>query len=473
MASGGARRKIPKTPEDEHSDSEGALQLPLDPHLSRLRLTDADRRTASEPSPVRAPAPLRARPRRYAQIWDPRPPVVPLRDPVGNPAVFPTSGAPQPVGSGGGRRSIPPRREDFSTTDEERFPPRRRRFLSPHRVLQEVRRWDLSFSGRRGEDVEDFISLVEEGRALVPIQDEDLLKTLSFCLKGDARTWYREARTLLVDWPAAKAAFRERFSDPDYQIALREEISRRTQGDRESALSYLGCMNGLFARLNPAWTEWERVRYAHRNMLPVYRVVIQLHDRLTMRDLERAVARQEQILRSVGTRRAPPRPEASLCPGFAYWDSPERQTTSRRTELRAVQIQDVVSDDQLSANDDGAVTELLHAMIPSRARRSNDTGGRPRAPLNSRPRPTSSAPRARTAPTVVPAETSPLPAPETCSAPAPADRRAPDCWNCRKSGHRHRECQEPRRLFCYRCGLSGVTTARCNLCNQGNAEGGA
>lgn len=95
---------------------------------------------------------------------------------------------------------------------------------------------------------------------MIPIQDEDLLKTISFCLTGIARMWYREERRLLADWEAAKAAFRERFSDPDYQIALREEIANRTQGDGESVRAYLSCMSGLFSRLSPPWTEQERVR---------------------------------------------------------------------------------------------------------------------------------------------------------------------------------------------------------------------
>lgn len=43
------------------------------------------------------------------------------------------------------------------------------------------------------------------------------------------------------------------------------------------------------------------------------------------------------------------------------------------------------------------------------------------------------------------------------------------CWNCDKTGHRHRLCPEPRRRFCYGCRASGVTKRECPHCNKGNS----
>ncbi|XP_024942641.1 uncharacterized protein LOC112494619 [Cephus cinctus] len=465
------------------AEEQGKVLLPCPPLGEESTPLNA---SGEDNAPETAVPGIPASHRRRAQAWGPmpaiatshRPAAVRTHAPVSDDTRHRLSVKPGPSRGTPGttRRRVQPLREEFTSSDEDRFTRRRRRFLSPHRVLQEVRRWGLSFSGRPEEDVEDFISIVEEGRAMVPVQDEDLIRTLSFCLTGVARTWYREASALLPDWPAAKAALRERFSDPDYQIALREEISRRTQGERESALEYLGCMNGLFSRLSPPWTDGERVRYAHRNMLPTYRLVIPLHDRLTMRDLERTAARQEQILRSVGTRRPPPGPEASLCPGFACRDSPAPRRFSRRTNLRAVNDLDVASDDQLSTGEENPAHDLLEAVLPPRQQRARTIGGKPPGPSGSRtvPRkePISTSSRTNHARRDATAEKPLLPERETTTAPAP-DQRAFDCWNCRQSGHRHRECPEPRRLFCYRCGLSGVSTARCTFCNQGNAQKGA
>ncbi|XP_058976808.1 uncharacterized protein LOC131801840 [Musca domestica] len=41
------------------------------------------------------------------------------------------------------------------------------------------------------------------------------------------------------------------------------------------------------------------------------------------------------------------------------------------------------------------------------------------------------------------------------------------CWNCGVVGHSWMECREPRKIFCYRCGLEGVTVPDCPKC-QGN-----
>lgn len=39
------------------------------------------------------------------------------------------------------------------------------------------------------------------------------------------------------------------------------------------------------------------------------------------------------------------------------------------------------------------------------------------------------------------------------------------CWNCKNIGHSFIECEmEPRNIFCYKCGFSGVTSPKCPNC---------
>lgn len=49
-----------------------------------------------------------------------------------------------------------------------------------------MRRWNLHFSGAVGEDAETFLLRVEEGRELIPVADEDILRCLPFFLTGIA-----------------------------------------------------------------------------------------------------------------------------------------------------------------------------------------------------------------------------------------------------------------------------------------------
>ncbi|EFN64377.1 hypothetical protein EAG_07260, partial [Camponotus floridanus] len=124
------------------------------------------------------------------------------------------------------------------------------------------------FSGTRGEDAETFLLRIEEGRELVPVSDEDILRCLPFFLTGIAYYWFRSKCNRLSDWNAFKDAWRTRFGDPDFQFALREEIMRRTQGEHESVADFFSCLRAMFDRLSPPWTESEQVSSAFRNLLP-------------------------------------------------------------------------------------------------------------------------------------------------------------------------------------------------------------
>lgn len=39
------------------------------------------------------------------------------------------------------------------------------------------------------------------------------------------------------------------------------------------------------------------------------------------------------------------------------------------------------------------------------------------------------------------------------------------CYNCSQTGHLHRDCREPRRIFCYGCGTSGIKSYQCPRCS--------
>lgn len=49
-----------------------------------------------------------------------------------------------------------------------------------------MRKWNLKFSGARGEDAETFLLRIEERRKLIPVDDEDVLRCLPFFLSGIA-----------------------------------------------------------------------------------------------------------------------------------------------------------------------------------------------------------------------------------------------------------------------------------------------
>lgn len=66
---------------------------------------------------------------------------------------------------------------------------------------------------------------------------------------------------------------------------------RRTQGERESVVDYLTCMNALFERLSPPWSEEEKIGYAYRNMLPKLQTMVSREAIIDLESLELLAAR--------------------------------------------------------------------------------------------------------------------------------------------------------------------------------------
>ena len=129
-------------------------------------------------------------------------------------------------------------------------------------------------------------------------------------------------------------------------------------------------MRGLFSRASPSWSDWEQVRYAHRNMLSEYRLGLPLNERTTMDGLELAASRHERILTTATVRRPPPRPEHTLCPSFAYRGSSGASQPSRRHFLN-VQRADEVSDARGSGGEDADNVEYVDAVIEPHAPRKS------------------------------------------------------------------------------------------------------
>lgn len=46
------------------------------------------------------------------------------------------------------------------------------------------------------------------------------------------------------------------------------------------------------------------------------------------------------------------------------------------------------------------------------------------------------------------------------------------CWNCHRQGHLSRNCRQPRKIHCFRCGRADVTTNNCPNCGSGNVSRG-
>lgn len=283
-----------------------------------------------------------------------------------------------------------------------------------------LRRWNLSFTGRRGSDAEAFLDRLREARDLITVSDLDLFKCLPGFLSEIALYWFRLENKNWRNWNDFEIAWRRRFGDPDYEYALRDEIARRTQGESEPVTEYITCLRALLERVRPPWPLAEQLDQVHRNMLPRLRRGVRRHEFRDFGELEEAALRFERDDNAEKNYRSPLPPEQSMFPELAY----RGPRTKHKNVATAAMTRAVPN----SARGKGGRAESSAAV-------KNEATGEPTAP----PRETS-------------AVASDL-----------------QCWNCGKVGHRSRDCGEQRQMHCYRCGKKGYTLRSCPGCS-GNAS---
>lgn len=210
--------------------------------------------------------------------------------------------------------------------EEQRFPENpqvdaRTRNATVQFTFDVMRKWGLRFAGKAGEDGIAFLTRLSEGREMVAMTDEALFRCLPFFLDGVALQWFRTTRPEWRTYRDFEYSWQQRFSDPDFQNALREEVQRRTQGEREAVADYLTCIRTLMDRVHPPMRTSEIIDRAIRNMLPKLQVWID-HDSIeAWNQLELTAIRRERALKVATTYRPPPPADTTIMPESGYQQS--------------------------------------------------------------------------------------------------------------------------------------------------------
>ena len=100
-------------------------------------------------------------------------------------------------------------------------------------VLERVRKWNISYSGKKDSSAEEFLTRVQECRRGSALSDNSLLEAMSHLLKGGTRHWFRLLEDQIKTWPEFVRAFRKRFVGVNFQFKIKEEARSRTQGKDE------------------------------------------------------------------------------------------------------------------------------------------------------------------------------------------------------------------------------------------------
>jgi hypothetical protein len=273
--------------------------------------------------------------------------------------------------------------------------------------------WGLKFGGdMNGMSVHAFLGEVNLYRKAKHASDEDLFDGAMNFFEGRALLWYKSNIDSMHNWGDIVRKLIEVFEDDDYEAELMHEILNRTQGIEEDFVTYTSVMNMYFARLPTPLGERQKLQILARNVNPYYFERLRMYPRMDdVAGFFKAGLQIEKDKRHIDKYQPPTTTRKGLLePDLVH------QTVRREAKVNAV-----VLEDASSSRREPRVTREAEA--------------RPEPPK--------------------PVETEKTPA---------------LCWNCKRPGHRFRQCKTLTFPFCPRCGDKEVREGKCAKCrhDQGN-----
>lgn len=282
-----------------------------------------------------------------------------------------------------------------------------------------VEKWEISFSGdSRSIQVEDFLNRVKKLARHEHVGEQELLDKIHYKLKGEASDWWFTREHVCTSWKTFESEIRFRFGNPNRDRGIKRQLRELQQKRGETFVAFVTeveklnqCLKRPHSNRTVFELIWENMRPHYRSKLATIRVDNLEH----LLDLNHRIDANDVSLFRTGN--------------------------STRGEVNKLYTQDL-SDDSYSSQDEVQVNAIQRKQKPSRntqttsSHRDQDLA---RGSQASRVNQTAEPSRAAYV----------------------TDNSIVKCWNCQKTGHHWRTCQEAKMIFCYACGNLGRTTRTC------------
>lgn len=294
-----------------------------------------------------------------------------------------------------------------SSSDSEPHGSSDRGFISSRRDdrFQHYRldRWGIQFSGdSQGMDVSDFVFQVNELIASERIPDDRFLDQAYILFSGEARRWYFTYKKKYKSWDNFAKHLKIRFGDPNKDRKLLQEIKDRKQKKGESFVAFCAEIEGMFERMTKQYSERKRLKVLRNNMRRWYKTRLSFYKIKNIAHL------------------------SMLCQQLDK-DSGRIYTKTNQPFKKHVRNVEATSESSTSSSDDVEICAFER-------RDRYDRKGKPRYFEKSG---------------------------DTTGVKDALKEPVALCWNCRKYGHRWRDCKQPKVIFCHACGTPGVTFQTC------------
>lgn len=153
-----------------------------------------------------------------------------------------------------------------------------RRYL-PENDFKVRQRWNISYDGKVGKNVRDFVYRLETMAAGDNYPVENLTRMLHLFLEGKANDWFWICKQThpVITWDEMKRSLISYFDSFDSEEETKEEIIRRTQGPREYFSDFCLEIQKLNGRLVNRFSEREIIKRLFHNMHPALRNMVLAH----------------------------------------------------------------------------------------------------------------------------------------------------------------------------------------------------
>lgn len=268
-----------------------------------------------------------------------------------------------------------------------------------------IHKWGLKFDGSTRSSVNAFLLRVEELSEARGVSEKELFHSAIEFFEADALVWFRSIKSTVSDWKGLVTLLKRDFLPPDFDELLWTEIKSRQQGRNEPITIYAARMEQLFSRLERPPLEATKVKIIKKNLLPQYLTSLALIDVSDVPHLVSLCRRIDEATSTFKTSKI-----SSIEADLAYVEgTPISSHTNNRERGNA----------RYSFNNQR-----------KDVKNSFDPESREKSQTNNR------------------------------SATLTA------CWNCSKQGHKHNQCRQRRKRFCYKCGMPEQTVQTCPKCSK-------
>lgn len=302
--------------------------------------------------------------------------------------------------------NVPPRSEELNIRQPAtRFQPG---------IVERIKAWGIEFGGTERENVETFLKRLTQCSMSCGFAPDELCRVLPIILKDAASTWWSVKCTQIYTYDAFAAAIKRRFSMSAMDSRLFTEIIMRTQGKLESGADYLDSVQSMWLMVHSQIPLRDRLNITFNNLRVEYHQVIMRADFNTFEELEELVYQYDLCCRRP-VNKSTPVPRECVLPEYIT-------PRARRAEVAAVAACDtnaVRATEKRKAETVAASNEVKRLSTPPYNDHNAEKG-----------------------------------------------IRTVKCFNCGKTGHRHRKCTSPKVIFCYRCGQCDVKMPECPKCGR-------